>query len=46
MFIPSYTEIWSLDRDSKIIKLAEPQLDNYQMYPELFLVDTDYCVTP
>ena len=41
-----YTEIWSIDGESKIIKLADPQLDGYSYYPELFLVDIDYCVKP
>ena len=41
-----YTEIWSNDGESKSIKLADPQLDNYYEYPELFLVDIDYCVKP
>ena len=39
-----YTEIWSNDGESKSIKLADPQLDDYFHYPELFLVDIDYCV--
>ena len=41
-----YTEIWSLDGESKNIKLADPQLSHYYKYPELLLVDTKFCVKP
>ena len=41
-----YTEIWSLDGESKIIKLAEPRLNSYYKYPALLLVDTNFCVKP
>ena len=41
-----YVEIWSLDEESKNIKLAEPILDGYNGFPELFLVDTSFCVNP
>ena len=41
-----YTEIWSLDGQSKNIKLDVPQLGGYYDYPELLLVDTTYCVKP
>ena len=41
-----YTEIWSLDGQSKNIKLADPQLTDYCYYPELLLVDTTFCVKP
>ena len=41
-----YTEIWSLDGISKNIKLAEPILGVYNAQPELFLVDTSFCVKP
>ena len=41
-----YTEIWSDNEGSKNIKLAEPKLTNYQYYPELILVDTQFCVKP
>ena len=41
-----YTEIWSLDGQSKNIKLADPQLTDYRYYPELLLVDTTFCVKP
>ena len=39
-----YTEIWSDDEGSRNIKLAEPKLTSYSYYPELFLVDTQFCV--
>ena len=42
----SYTEIWSIDGESKNIQLAEPKLDSYSGYLELMLVDTNYCVKP
>ena len=42
----SYTEIWSMDESSKNIKLAEPKLYRYTMYPELALVDINFCVKP
>ena len=41
-----YTEIWSDDKGSKSIKLADPKLDSYNYYPELVLVDTNFCVKP
>ena len=41
-----YTEIWSDNEGSKNIKLAEPKLDTYWAYPELILVDTQFCVKP
>ena len=41
-----YTEIWSDKNGTKNIQLAEPQLDNYYIYPELFLVNIDFCVKP
>ena len=40
-----HTEIWSLDGESYNIKLAQPKLMEYFYYPELFVVDADYCVT-
>ena len=39
-----YTEIWSIDGQSKNIQLAEPTLNDYTWYPELMIVDTNYCV--
>ena len=42
----SYTEIWSDDEGSKNIKLAEPILSAYYYYPELVLVDVNFCVKP
>ena len=41
-----YTEIWSDDEGSKSIKLADPKLSSYYRYPELILVDTQFCVNP
>ena len=41
----SKTEIWSLDDndDTVNMKLGEPSLYNYRYYPELFIVDSDFC---
>ena len=33
-----------IDGRSKNIKLADPELVGYNYFPELFLVDTTYCV--
>ena len=41
-----YTEIWSDKNGTKNIQLADPKLDGYAYYPELQLVDIDYCVKP
>ena len=41
-----YTEIWSMDEGSKNIKLADPKLNSYSYYPELALVDINFCVKP
>ena len=38
------TEIWSLDEESFVIKLAEPRLTGYNGFPELWLVDRNFCV--
>ena len=46
LFRLRYTEIWSDDRGSKSIKLADPKLGDYDRYPELFLVETKFCVKP
>ena len=43
-FTLRFTEIWSDDESSTNIELAEPQLSDYQHYPELILVDTHFCV--
>jgi len=41
------TEIWTLDENDSTInmKIAEPYLSGYQYYPELFIVDSDFCTT-
>ena len=41
----SKTEIWSLEEndDTVSMKIAEPNLNNYSYYPELFVVDSDFC---
>ena len=41
----SPTEIWSFDDNDNAItmKLAEPSLYQYYSYPELFIVDSDFC---
>ena len=41
-----YTEMWSLDGESKNIELAQPELGAYYRYPELVLVDINFCVKP
>ena len=35
-----------MDEGSKNIKLADPELDGYTIYPELVLVDINFCVKP
>ena len=44
-FFFSKTEIWSLDENDDIIgmEIAEPKLNRYEDYPELFIVDSDFC---
>ena len=39
------TEIWSLTDEEEIsaIHIVEPTLDSYKDYPEIFLVDSDFC---
>ena len=39
------TEILSLTDDDEIdnINIADPTLDGYSFYPEIFLVDSDFC---
>ena len=41
----SKTEIWSIDEndDTVNMKIAEPNLIDYGLYPELFIVDSDFC---
>ena len=41
----SKTEIWSLDKNDDTInmKVVEPNLYHYAYYPELFIVDSDFC---
>ena len=41
----SKTEIWSLDENDDTVntKIAEPKLDEYSYYPELLIVDSDFC---
>ena len=39
-----YTEIWTNKNGTKNIQLADPQLYDYYGYPELQLVDVNYCV--
>ena len=41
----SKTEIWSHDENDNTfnMKFAEPNLNNYRYYPELFIVDSDFC---
>ena len=41
----SPTEIWSRDGedDTMNMKIAEPTLKSYYSYPELFIVDSDFC---
>ena len=42
----SETEIWTLDEtdNTVYVKIAEPNLNNYDLYPELFIVDSDFCI--
>ena len=37
------TEIWSVKENELYLHLTEPELTNYSYYPELLLVDPDYC---
>ena len=39
------TEIWSIDDNDNTVnmKVAEPELNHYYYYPELFLVPFDFC---
>ena len=42
----SKTEIWSLgENDDAVhtVKIADPSLNDYEYYPELFIVDADFC---
>ena len=40
------TEIWSKtdDNDDINIKVTEPSLHYYRYYPELFIVDSNFCI--
>ena len=44
-YLYSKTEIWSLDvnDDTVNMKIAEPNLKDYMYYPELFIVDSNFC---
>ena len=46
MYLFSKTEIWSLDGNDNTMnmKIAEPTLEDYAHYPELFIVDSDFCI--
>ena len=46
IYIFSETEIWSVDNqdNATTMKIAEPYLQDYAHYPELFIVDSDFCV--
>ena len=46
VMVSRYTEIWSIDEGSKTINLADPKLNEYVAYPELVLVDINFCVNP
>ena len=37
--------MWSLDEndDTVNMKIADPNLKDYYFYPELFIVDSDFC---
>ena len=35
-----------MDEGSKNIKLADPKLNGYNAYPELAIVDINFCVKP
>ena len=44
-YLFSETEIWSMDDEDDTVnmKIADPILNNYRVYPELFIVDSDFC---
>ena len=46
VYLFSKTEIWSLDKNDNPVnvKIAEPDLYRYELYPELFIVDSDFCI--
>ena len=46
IYLFSKTEIWLLDENNDITngKIAEPSLASYNYFPELFIVDSDFCV--
>ena len=43
---PLATEIWSLDKIDNTVsmKIAEPKLQGYSSFPELFIVDSNFCI--
>jgi len=43
-FGEQYTEIWSKENNSYNIKLASPKVNDFRHYPELLLVDPNFCV--
>ena len=45
IYLLSKTEVWTLDENDDTInmKVAEPNLNRYYYYPELFIVDSDFC---
>ena len=45
-YLFSKTEIWPLDEINNIasMKNAEPYLKGYHYYPELFIVESDFCI--
>ena len=40
------TEIWSYENGKRHTELADPQLYDFTDYPELALVNTNFCVKP
>ena len=45
IYLLSETEIWSLNENNDTINMnvADPILSDYEYYPELFIVDSDFC---
>ena len=41
----STTEVWSLDDEDNTVnmKVADPKLNDYSYWPELFVVPSDFC---
>ena len=46
IYLFSKTEIWLLDENDDItnVQIGDPMLENFAYYPELFTVDSDFCV--